>query len=76
MVLYLSKMLYDYFLQFSKASGLVVNQEKSSVYFGGVYQEDKAKILEKLYFSHSELPFQYLDIPQELTELQFHNTRL
>ncbi|KAH0705803.1 hypothetical protein KY289_010879 [Solanum tuberosum] len=53
------QMLYDYFLQFSKASGILSNQEKSSIYFGGVCPEDKAKFLEKLGFSHGELPFKY-----------------
>lgn len=42
------KCLYDCFKQFSEASGLVENIEKSNVYFGGVQQTAQDQILQEL----------------------------
>ncbi|XP_019264507.1 PREDICTED: uncharacterized protein LOC109242131 [Nicotiana attenuata] len=55
--------LYQYFSQFSKASGLQANMGKSSVYFGGVNQVVKQQILNYLGFVQGELPFKYLGVP-------------
>ncbi|CAN4117930.1 unnamed protein product [Withania somnifera] len=55
--------LYACFLQFSKASGLVANVEKSSVYFGGVKQAAQEHILHELQFGKGDLPFRYLGVP-------------
>ncbi|XP_019233638.1 PREDICTED: uncharacterized protein LOC109214193 [Nicotiana attenuata] len=55
--------LYQYFSQFSKASGLQANMSKSSVYFGGVNQDVKQQNLNYLGFVQGELPFKYLGIP-------------
>ncbi|XP_019235766.1 PREDICTED: uncharacterized protein LOC109216090 [Nicotiana attenuata] len=55
--------MFQYFSQFSEASGLQANLGKSSVYFGGVKQEMKKQIIDHLGFAHGELPFKYLGIP-------------
>nr|XP_009615730.1 uncharacterized protein LOC104108414 [Nicotiana tomentosiformis] len=51
------------FLDFSSASGLQANKEKSSIYFGGVTQIIQDQILHQLGFPKRELPFKYLGIP-------------
>ncbi|XP_070031557.1 uncharacterized protein [Nicotiana tomentosiformis] len=55
--------IYKYFSQFSEASGLHANLGKSSVYFGGVKQDVKKRILDHLGFEQDSLPFKYLGIP-------------
>lgn len=57
------KCLYNCFMMFSKASGLVANVEKSNVYFGGVKQHVQEQILQELQFGKGELPFRYLGVP-------------
>nr|XP_009631716.1 uncharacterized protein LOC104121426 [Nicotiana tomentosiformis] len=55
--------LYKCFTRFSQASCLHANLGKSSVYFGGVKQAVKDRILAHLGFTSRPLPFKYLDIP-------------
>ncbi|XP_070013797.1 uncharacterized protein [Nicotiana sylvestris] len=50
------KLLYDCFLNFSQASGLKVNQSKSSVFFGGVAAVTQQEILHILGFPKGVLP--------------------
>ncbi|XP_019248326.1 PREDICTED: uncharacterized protein LOC109227583 [Nicotiana attenuata] len=56
-------MLNECFHQFSSASGLVANQGKSCIYFGGVPEHVQQQILASLGFSLGELPFRYLGVP-------------
>lgn len=51
------------FNDFSKASGLHADQGKSSVYFGGVSQDEQGEILARLGFTKGEFPFKYIGIP-------------
>ncbi|OIT39896.1 hypothetical protein A4A49_55824 [Nicotiana attenuata] len=57
------QLLYDFFQQFSKASGLIANQEKNSIYFGGVTEDMQQNIIKCLGFSKGSLPFRYLGVP-------------
>ncbi|XP_019257656.1 PREDICTED: uncharacterized protein LOC109235863 [Nicotiana attenuata] len=57
------KMLYNCFMEFSKASGLEINKQKSSIYFGGVPQDMQEDILEFLGIQRGELPVRYLGVP-------------
>ncbi|KAK4726976.1 hypothetical protein R3W88_031893 [Solanum pinnatisectum] len=56
-------LMYECFQQFSKVSGLLANQAKSCVYFGGVSEEIQQKILQHTGFSKGDLPFRYLGVP-------------
>ena len=49
--------------KFSSTSGLVANPEKSDIYFGGVAEEEQARILHSTGFSLGSLPFRYLELP-------------
>ncbi|KAH0778089.1 hypothetical protein KY290_009500 [Solanum tuberosum] len=48
------KLLYGVFHEFSLASGLVANADKSSIYFGGVPRDTQAEILQELGFSQGK----------------------
>ncbi|XP_019258719.1 PREDICTED: uncharacterized protein LOC109236934 [Nicotiana attenuata] len=54
------KLLYNRLMKFSKALGLVINKNKSSIFFGGVSQDDQEAILEFLGIQKGELPVRYL----------------
>lgn len=56
-------LMMDVFEDFSVVSGLQVNQLKSSIFFGGVKEEDKAFLLEALGFREGSLPVRYLGLP-------------
>ncbi|XP_075076562.1 uncharacterized protein LOC142163201 [Nicotiana tabacum] len=56
-------MLKQYFDQFSIASGVKANLNKSSVYFGGVDNTEQELILQQLGYMKGELPFRYLGVP-------------
>lgn len=62
-------LLYDCFKEFSAASGLIENQTKSSIYFGGVPANTQQAILYKLLFSLRQLPFKYLGVPLSIKKL-------
>ncbi|XP_060182748.1 uncharacterized protein LOC132612650 [Lycium barbarum] len=55
--------LYECFQVFSHASGLIENQSKSSIYFGGVPEPIKQSIIQTLGFLIGKLPFKYLGVP-------------
>ncbi|XP_019240565.1 PREDICTED: uncharacterized protein LOC109220557 [Nicotiana attenuata] len=57
-----TQLLYKQFQQFSMASGLIANQGKSAVYFGGVPEQIQQQII-RLGFSVGTLPFRYLGVP-------------
>ncbi|XP_019241757.1 PREDICTED: uncharacterized protein LOC109221761 [Nicotiana attenuata] len=46
-----------------KGSGLVINKNKSSIFFGGVTQDAQEKILEFLGIQRGDLPVRYLGAP-------------
>ncbi|KAG5580837.1 hypothetical protein H5410_051464 [Solanum commersonii] len=67
-------MIQQCFNEFSKASGLLANLGKSSVYFGRVSVAEEVNILTRLGFSHGDFPFKYLGIPlstQKITLIQW-----
>lgn len=45
---------------FSKASGLKANMDKSNIFFGGIFSDDKEQILASVNIPEGELPFRYL----------------
>ncbi|KAH0685683.1 hypothetical protein KY290_017200 [Solanum tuberosum] len=56
-------LLFECFQQFSKTSGLIANQSKSCVYFGGVPEPIQQQILQHTGFTKGALPFKYLGVP-------------
>lgn len=57
------QMVYTCFTEFTKASGLVANISKSSIYFRGVGQNTQHEIVDMLGFAKGELPIKYLGVP-------------
>ncbi|XP_070046455.1 uncharacterized protein [Nicotiana tomentosiformis] len=57
------KLLYNCFLEFSKASGLEINKKKSSIFFGGVSHDMQEDILEFLGIQKGEFPVRYMGVP-------------
>jgi len=57
------KLLFQCFMEFSNASGLMINKHKSSIFFGGVSQADQEEILEFLGIQKGKLPVRYLGAP-------------
>jgi len=55
--------MFDIFQEFSLASGLIANADKSSIYFGGVPTSIQNETLHDLGFSQRYLPFRYLGVP-------------
>ncbi|XP_070041417.1 uncharacterized protein [Nicotiana tomentosiformis] len=62
-VTFVPKLLYKFFQDFSKASGLVANTNKSSIFFGEVNADMQKEILQVLGFSKGTLPVRYLGVP-------------
>ncbi|XP_070038220.1 uncharacterized protein [Nicotiana tomentosiformis] len=62
-----TQLLYKQFQQFSLASGLIANQGKSDVYFGGVPSQIQQQIIQKLGFSVGSLPFREIAVDQKCT---------
>ncbi|XP_060182493.1 uncharacterized protein LOC132612187 [Lycium barbarum] len=57
------QLMYTIFQEFSSVSGLIANKDKSSIYFGGVPNEDQRRILYFLGIPKGELPIKYLGVP-------------
>ena len=51
------------FSQFSQASGLQANLNKSSIYCGGIQMEVRQQIVQQLGYNMEELPLKYLGVP-------------
>lgn len=51
------------FEEFSALSGLQVDQMKSSIFFGGVKEDDRLFLLDALGFKEGHLPIRYLGLP-------------
>ncbi|XP_015158439.1 uncharacterized protein [Solanum tuberosum] len=67
---YLSRCLAE----FSQASGLQANMNKSSIYFGGAVVQEKLNILQQSGFGCGDFPFKYLCVPlstKKLTIMQW-----
>ncbi|GJY59365.1 hypothetical protein Tco_0459257 [Tanacetum coccineum] len=58
-----SAFIPDALLEFSKASGLLPNMDKSVIFFGSVKENVKQRILHVLPFRIRKLPVKYLGIP-------------
>lgn len=63
------QLLNQCFKEFSKASGLVANNDKSSIYFGGVTNDIQQEIIETLRFVKGVLPIKYLGVPLSIKKL-------
>ncbi|GJX07924.1 RNA-directed DNA polymerase, eukaryota, reverse transcriptase zinc-binding domain protein [Tanacetum coccineum] len=50
-------------MEFSKVSGLVLNMNKSTIFFGNVKESEKHRILEVMPFSVGTLPMKYMGVP-------------
>ncbi|KAH0714848.1 hypothetical protein KY284_007753 [Solanum tuberosum] len=57
------QVLFDTFQEFSKASGLIANTIKSSIYFGGVRSTEQDQIMAYTGFTKGEMLFRYLGVP-------------
>ncbi|XP_015159266.1 uncharacterized protein [Solanum tuberosum] len=57
------QLLFDTFQEFSKASGLIVNTSKRSIYFRGVSITEQDEIMAYTGFSRGKMPFRYLGVP-------------
>ncbi|KAF3635180.1 hypothetical protein FXO38_24744 [Capsicum annuum] len=57
------QLLFSCFQEFSGASGIIDNKDKSSMYFGGVQDTIQDAILDVLGLKKGELPFKYLGVP-------------
>ncbi|XP_062080726.1 uncharacterized protein LOC133785514 [Humulus lupulus] len=57
------QLIKDCFNEFSLASGLSVNLEKSQVYFGGLSDREAQQLVNKLHFSKGNFPLKYLGVP-------------
>ncbi|OIT19123.1 hypothetical protein A4A49_57378, partial [Nicotiana attenuata] len=57
------QLLCECFNKFSKASGLVANQSKSCMYFGGVPADIQQDIIQATGFTIGAIPFRYLGVP-------------
>ena len=55
--------LYQQLISFGHISGLAINREKSSIYFGGVGEQMKQVILQDTGFVEGHFPFRYLGAP-------------
>jgi mannosylglycoprotein endo-beta-mannosidase len=55
--------LYQQLISFGHISGLAINGEKSSIYFGRVGEQMKQVILQDMGFVKSLFPFHYLGVP-------------
>lgn len=64
-----TKLLFEYFQHFFKDSGLIANINKSSIYFGGVFDHVQHEIVQQLGFSVGTLPFKYLVVPLSFKRL-------
>ncbi|XP_019239049.1 PREDICTED: uncharacterized protein LOC109219081 [Nicotiana attenuata] len=64
------KLLFQCFMEFSNASGLVINKHKSSIFFGGVSQADQEGILEFPGIQKGELPVRVQLIKSVLFSIQ------
>lgn len=62
-------MVYDSFQEFSSVSGLIANQSKSNMYFGGVRKSQQEEILKYTGFKKGALPFRYLEVPLSTKKL-------
>uniref|UniRef100_A0A803Q6Q9 Reverse transcriptase domain-containing protein n=1 Tax=Cannabis sativa TaxID=3483 RepID=A0A803Q6Q9_CANSA len=54
--------------EFSATSGLTININKSHLYFGGVKEEEKQKMVKELSLQEGEFPLKYLGVPLRLTK--------
>ncbi|XP_058776967.1 uncharacterized protein LOC131651319 [Vicia villosa] len=54
------------------STGLIVNPRKCRVYFGGVDNDTRNRILELTTFQEGDLPFRYLGIPMTSKRLEIH----
>ncbi|XP_038716583.1 uncharacterized protein LOC120009920 [Tripterygium wilfordii] len=55
--------LYEQLLTFGRISGLGINDEKSTIYFGGVCDNTNSLILQEIGFREGVFPLKYLGVP-------------
>ncbi|XP_075074721.1 uncharacterized protein LOC142162287 [Nicotiana tabacum] len=65
------KILFQCFMEFSKASGLQINKNKSSIFFGGVTNEEEEEILAFIGIQRGVLPVRYLGRIQLIKSVLF-----
>lgn len=54
------------------SSGLVANQSKSNIYFGGVHEHVQQQTLQLIGFKKGSLSFKYLGVPLSSKRLTVH----
>lgn len=67
------KLMMEQFHALSMETGLVANKAKCKVYFGGVRDVDRDRILQATGFSCGVLPFKYLGVPRISRKLTIHH---
>lgn len=65
-------MLFTTFSQFSKASGLEVNLDKSNIYIGGVTNVEREAIVASVHIAEGQFPFRYLGVPFTTKKLAYN----
>ena len=69
------EMLFAAFNNFSRASGLEANLDKSNIYIGGVSAATKAAILDAVHIPEGQFPFRYLGVPLSTKKLVYNQCR-
>ncbi|XP_062075046.1 uncharacterized protein LOC133779059 [Humulus lupulus] len=62
------QIIKDCFTEFSLASGLSANLEKSQVFFGGLAELETKQLLNRLQFTEGCIPLKYLGVPLRTTK--------
>lgn len=63
------QLLFEAFQDFSVASGLSANLDKSNVYFCGISTQEPISLLEILHMPAGAFPFKYFGVPLAASEL-------
>ncbi|XP_048498145.1 uncharacterized protein LOC125496667 [Beta vulgaris subsp. vulgaris] len=62
-------LMFQAFKEFSAASGLAANLDKSNVYFAGINDDEKDRLQQILHIPVGNFPFKYLGVPLQVRKL-------
>lgn len=69
------QLLFQAFCQFSAASGLEANLDKSHIYLGGIRGHEKDRMLSTLQIPEGDFPFRYLGVPLSTKKRTYNQCR-
>ncbi|XP_021835585.1 uncharacterized protein [Spinacia oleracea] len=69
------RMLLSAFHQFSVASSLEANLDKSNIYLGGISSTENAAILSAIHIPEGSFPFRYLGVPLATKNLAYNQCK-